>query len=173
MLQSRCLWILLVVGGFSSQSSAVVGTNLSEKDLSQFFAITPTGEGLPGGSGNVEAGAIIYDRKCAMCHGKDLQGVPATGGPALVGGRNSLTHDVPLKTVESYWPYATTLFDYIWRAMPFFKPGSLTADEVYALCAFILASGNVIDGRATMDAASLPRVKMPNAKGFYQDLNER
>lgn len=173
MAISRCLWILLVVVGFTSPSSAAVGTSVSEKDLKQFFAISPTGEGLPNGSGNVEAGATIYDNKCAMCHGKDLQGVPATGGPPLVGGRNSLANDVPLKTVESYWPYATTLFDYIWRAMPFFLPGSLTADEVYALCAYILASGNVVDGRTTLDAASLPRVKMPNANGFFQDPHER
>ena len=100
------------------------------------------------------------------------RGTPPAGQEPRRSHR-TLTHDVPLKTVESYWPYATTLFDYIWRAMPFFKPGSLTADEVYALCAFILASGNVIDGQATMDAASLPSVKMPNAKGFYQDLHER
>jgi cytochrome c len=88
------------------------------------------------------------------------------GGPALVGGRGSLTSAKPVKTVESYWPYATTLYDYVWRAMPFQAPGSLNADEVYAVSAYILQKSGVIDENTTLDPKSLPKIEMPNAKGF-------
>lgn len=85
----------------------------------------------------------------------------------LTGGRGSLATDKPLKTVESYWPYASTLFDYIWRTMPFDQPGSLTPDEVYALSAYILSVGKVIDEKQVVDAKTLRKVVMPNAKGFF------
>jgi hypothetical protein len=87
----------------------------------------------------------------------------------LIGGRGTLASPKPLKTVESYWPYATTLFDYVRRAMPFNAPGSLTDDEVYAVAALILASGHVIAPDAALDENSLPKVAMPNRLGFYRD----
>ena len=158
---------------YSVSAFAMTGSEITDEVLRRYFAIPPTGAGLPKGSGNAAQGADIYKLKCAMCHGKRLEGLPSTGGPALIGGRGTLKSAVPIKTVESYWPYATTLFDYIWRAMPFFSPGSLTPNEVYALCAFILTAGGVIDPEAVMDAKSLPNVKMPNANGFYEDLEER
>ncbi|MFD1704724.1 c-type cytochrome [Methylopila henanensis] len=143
------------------------GTPVSNEELSRYFAIQPDGEGLPLGSGTAKVGAGLFAQKCAMCHGDKLQGVPATGGPALIGGRGSLSSEKPLKTVESYWPYTSTLFDYVWRAMPFTEPGSLTPDEVYAISAYILEQGKIIDDKIVLDAKSLPKVVMPNANGFY------
>ena len=166
----RHIWILV---GLSLSPTAISGTTVDEKDLRQFFAVSPNGDGLPAGSGEADTGAHIYERKCAMCHGKKLEGVPTIGGPALIGGRGSLTSNVPLKTVESYWPFSTTLFDYIWRAMPLSMPGSLSANEVYALCAFILSSAKIIDHQTAINAASLPNIKMPNSDGFYEDPDER
>ncbi|MFJ5486854.1 c-type cytochrome [Hansschlegelia beijingensis] len=147
--------------------SLEVGSPATDQDLAGYFAIQPDGEGLPPGSGTVSAGAKVYGERCAACHGDKLQGVPAAGGPALVGGRGTLSSAKPVKTVESYWPYASTLYDYVWRSMPFDQPGSLSADEVYAVSAYVLAKGGVIAEDATMDASSLPKVEMPNAKGFY------
>ncbi len=143
------------------------GVSVSPEELARYFAIQPAGDGLPAGSGTAEIGAKVYDEHCAMCHGDKLQGIPMAGGPALVGGRGSLTSAKPVKTVESYWPYATTLYDYVWRAMPFQAPGSLNADEVYAVSAYILQKSGVIDENTTLDPKSLPKIEMPNAKGFY------
>ena len=98
-----------------------------------------------------------------------MQGVKAAGGPALASGRGTLATKKPVKTVESSWPYATTLFDYVKRAMPFNTPGSLTDEEVYAVVAYILAQDNLIAPDTTIDAASLQRVRMPNAAGFVPD----
>lgn len=142
------------------------GTALTPEDLLEFFSIPPDGAGLPEGSGTAAQGKEVYAVSCAMCHGPKMESVPATGGPALVGGRGTLT-DVPaIKTVESYWPYATTLFDYIKRAMPFHMPGSLTNDQVYAVTAYILAEGGIIEDDDVMNKTTLPKVKMPNAEGF-------
>ncbi len=144
-----------------------VGVPVSPKELSRYFAIQPDGAGLPTGRGTASAGATIFDEKCAACHGDKLQGVTAAGAAALVGGRGTLTSAKPMKTVESYWPYATTLYDYISRAMPFSEPGSLKPDEVYSLVSYILSKGGIIGENATLDATSLPKVEMPNVKNFY------
>ena len=95
--------------------------------------------------------------------------LPQGGGPALIGGRGTLNTPKFKITVESYWPYASTLFDYITRAMPYTAPGSLKPDEVYSLVAFILGEGNIVGKNAVMDAKSLPKVQMPNKDGFYPD----
>lgn len=143
-----------------------LGTKATPQELSRFFAIPPDGAGLPDGRGTVAMGRQVYAEKCMTCHGDKLQGVKATGGLALIGGRGTLTSAKPLKTTESYWPYATTMFDFIKRAMPFNAPGSLKDDEVYALVAYILAEGHVVGEDAVMDKASLPKVQMPNRDGF-------
>jgi cytochrome c len=139
------------------------------------IAIAPDGGGLPNGSGDYARGKQVYETSCAACHGADLRGVARLpnmpAGPALrlIGGRGTLNTANPVMTVESYWPYATTLFDYVRRAMPFQAPGSLTTDEIYAVVAYILAEGKVIDKTTVLDAQTLARVQMPNRDGFIPD----
>jgi cytochrome c len=145
------------------------GTPVSAADLARYVAIPPSGAGLPPGRGDAAQGKVVYQAKCAACHGALLEGVKDTGGAALVGGRGTLATLKPVKTVESYWPYATTVFDYVKRAMPFNAPGSLSNDEIYAVTAYILASGRVIPETMAIDAASLPKVEMPNRGAFISD----
>jgi cytochrome c len=128
------------------------------------ISIPPDGKGLPAGSGSVEQGAAVYAQKCQVCHGANGAGTPS--GDRLVGGIGSLNTPNPIKTVSSYWPYATTLFDYIRRAMPNPNPKSLENDEVYAVVAYILSIDNIVPKDAVMDAQSLPKVQMPNRAGF-------
>lgn len=130
------------------------------------IAIGPHGEELPPGSGTVAAGSVLYAERCAMCHGASGREGP---DPILVGGRGTLSDLQPLLTIGSYWAYATTLYDYIARAMPFFAPGSLAPDEIYALCAYLLNANGIIADDAVMDRVSLPAVQMPNRDGFIPD----
>ncbi|GEP06156.1 c-type cytochrome [Methylobacterium oxalidis] len=148
-----------------------VGTPASEADLSAYFSIPPSGRGLPPGRGTAQDGAVVFQQSCAACHGEKLQGnmSPGIGADRLIGGRGSLASNNPVKTTESYWPYATTLFDYVKRAMPFNAPGSLTDDQVYSVVAYILSEGGVIKPDEVMNATSLPQVRMPNREGFYPD----
>jgi cytochrome c len=125
--------------------------------------ITPIGENLPAGSGSVAEGAMVYAGKCVACHGADGEGGPMD---RLVGGIGSIGSDNPIKTVSSYWPYATTVFDYVRRAMPANAPQSLTNDEVYAVTAYLLSIDGIIDDDAVMNAETLPQVEMPNRDGF-------
>jgi cytochrome c len=127
----------------------------------------PDGLGLPPGRGTAREGEEIYLARCASCHGEFGEAVGRW--PQLVGGQGSLTWDDPIKTVTSYWPYATTVFDYIRRAMPFGDAQSLTDDEVYAITAFLLASDGIIPEDFVVDAQSLPKIVMPNADGFIDD----
>jgi cytochrome c len=128
------------------------------------ISIPPDGKGLPAGSGSVAQGAQVYAQKCVVCHGENGAGTPS--GDRLSGGVGSLATGTYVKTVNSYWPYATTVFDYIRRAMPITNPQSLSNDEVYAVTAYILSLDNVVPRDATLDAQSLPRVQMPNRNGF-------
>lgn len=159
--------VLALASAHAQDHDAAIGTPVSTEELAKFFAIQPGGIGLPPGSGTVSEGKEIYNQRCFYCHGQNLEGNYDAAGPALAGGRGSLTSDKPLKTVESYWPQASTLFDYTWRAMPFDQPGSLSADEVYALVAYILSEGKIVDEDARMDAEALSKIVMPNAEGFY------
>jgi len=129
--------------------------------------ILPDGNGLPDGSGTVMQGKQTYQTACVACHGADLKAMRPW--PALVGGQGSLATDKPVKTVGSYWPYATTLFDYIRRAMPFQAPQSLSNDEVYGLTAYILYMNGIVEEDTKLDAKNLADVKMPNRDGFYVD----
>jgi S-disulfanyl-L-cysteine oxidoreductase SoxD len=128
--------------------------------------VGPSGEGLPEGQGTVPEGLKVYAEHCARCHG-------ATGreGPMdrLVGGQRTLATERPVKTIGSYWPYATTLYDYIRRAMPFDAPQSLTPDDIYAVIAWLLHENGIIASDAVMDARTLPAVRMPNRHGFVPD----
>jgi cytochrome c len=146
------------------------GTSPSAEEVAMIdIDVMPDGRGLPAGSGTYEQGKQVYTAKCLACHGVDLGGVADLGAEALIGGRNSLTSDAPSKTIESYWPYASTVFDYIKRAMPFNSPGSLTDDEIYGVVAYILGEANIIDRSDTLDADTLAAVEMPNRDGFIAD----
>ncbi len=130
------------------------------------IAVRPDGQGLPPGRGDVDHGADVYAAQCAACHGTFGEGEARY--PKLTGG--SLKGDRPEPTVGTYWPYATTLFDYINRAMPFPAPHQLGADDIYAITAYVLNVNNIVDGNFVADRDSLPKVKMPNRDMFiWQD----
>ena len=153
--------------GSTLQASHDIGTPVTDQDLAAWnIDVAPDGRGLPAGSGDVATGAHLFAAKCAACHGAQGQG--GLGDP-LIGGQGTLASAKPKRTVGSYWPYATTLFDYIRRAMPYNAPESLSADEVYALSAFLLNQNGIVPANTRLDAASLPRVVMPNHDGFVVD----
>ncbi len=122
------------------------------------------GLGLPPGKGSVERGAEVFADQCAACHGTFGEGEGRY--PKLAGGTGTLKDDRPEPTVGSYWPFASTLFDYINRAMPFPTPHSLSAGDVYALTAYILNLNDVVPNDFVADRDSLPKVKMPNRENF-------
>ena len=130
------------------------------------LTVFPDGTGLPAGRGSVKEGAVIYAARCASCHGDKGQGALAD---RLVGGQGTLADASPVRTVGSFWPYATTLFDYVRRSMPYEAPKSLTNDEVYATIAYLLFLNQIIDADTVVDATRLPRVDMPNREGFVSD----
>ena len=141
-----------------------LGKPVTAQDAAQAeLNVFPDGRGLPPGRGTGVEGALLFEQKCAVCHG-----VGGRGGAAeeLVGGTEPLNSKSPDKTIGLYWPFATTLFDFTRRAMPMNAPGSLTADEVYALTAYLLSAEKVIGERDEMNAATLPKVRMPNRDGF-------
>lgn len=125
--------------------------------------VSPDGAGLPPGQGSVAQGQAVFAGDCAACHGAQGQGGLAD---RLVGGFGTLASAKPVRTVGSYWPYATTLYDYIHRAMPFNAPQSLAPDQVYAVSAYILYLNHIVPQDAVMDETTLPAVKMPNRNGF-------
>lgn len=150
----------------ASQKSAHpnLGRPLSPDEIRQLdITVTPDGRGLPEGSGSVEQGAKVYAEKCQVCHGPEGKGGPLD---RLTGGIGTLASAKPVKTPVSYWPSATTIFDYVRRAMPLRAPESLSNDEAYALTAYILSIDAVVPKDAVLDAKSLPQVKMPNRDGF-------
>jgi cytochrome c len=128
--------------------------------------VRPDGAGLPPGRGSAVRGAAVYAENCSACHGE-----ADVGGPKdrLVGGQGSLASAHPIKTIGSYWPYATTLFDYVRRAMPYQAPGSLGSNDTYAVVAYLLSLNGIVDKGAVLDARSLPKVRMPNRDGFVPD----
>jgi cytochrome c len=133
------------------------------------ISIGPDGAGLPPGSGTAAAGKTVYEAKCLACHGVDGAGQP---NDRLAGGQGTLREAAPIRTIGSYWPYATTVFDYVRRAMPYVTPHSLTPDETYALTAYLLALNGVIEQDAVMDATTLPKVVMPNRANFDSEYRE-
>jgi S-disulfanyl-L-cysteine oxidoreductase SoxD len=174
LLAAACVGLVLAPPCVRAQMQEArygFGTPASPEELAKFMAIPADGRGLPNGSGNAAKGAKLYAENCAACHGDRLEGNPAKGigGDKLIGGRGSLATKTPVKTVESYWPYATTLFDYVKRSMPFATPGSLSDDDVYSVVAYILSEAKIIQPTDTMNAATLPKVTMPNRSGFEPD----
>ena len=162
--------MLTACGDKTATSSATTqaygfGTPVTENEIAAWnIDVGPDGVGLPAGSATSKQGEPIYLAKCAACHGEFGEGMGRF--PAFVGSRDSLTTDRPSKTVGSYWPYATTLWDYINRAMPFGNAQSLTPDEVYGVTAYILAMNDIISEDTVLNAETLPQVKMPNRDGF-------
>jgi S-disulfanyl-L-cysteine oxidoreductase SoxD len=127
------------------------------------ISIPPDGTGLPPGRGTAIAGAAVYEQKCQSCHGPKGAGQP---NDPLVGGHGTLTSRTPVRTIGSYWPYASTVFDYVRRAMPYTESQSLTNDEVYAVTAYLLHENGIIGAGDEMNARTLPTVKMPNHANF-------
>jgi cytochrome c len=131
----------------------------------------PDGQGLPPGGGTVKQGENLFQAQCATCHGEFGEG--RDRWPVIAGGFGSLTHDRPDKTVGSFWPEASTLFDYIKRAMPFGNAQSLTDDEIYALTAYVLNLNDIVkDPNFELNQSNLASIKMPNEEGFYDDDRE-
>ena len=157
--------------GTTTSKPPALGTPVGAAEIARWdISIPPSGAGLPAGSGAARQGQQVYEQKCLACHGAKGAGKPAD---ALAGGVGTLASKSPVRTVGSYWPYATTLFDYVRRAMPINNPLSLSNDEVYAVTAYVLAINGIIGEDAVMNAQSLPQVKMPNRDGFVSDWPPR
>jgi len=130
--------------------------------------ITPAGRQLPPGSGSVDNGGMIYSARCQSCHGEAGKGGPNDRLAGSFDPRLNFAKDMQaVRTIGNYWPYATTLYDYINRAMPFTAPGSLSADEVYSLVAYLLYLNGIISEDTVIDARNLPQVVMPAKQLFY------
>ncbi|HEY5775462.1 MAG TPA: c-type cytochrome [Xanthomonadales bacterium] len=154
--------VVAEVGGYG------IGTPATPEEIAGWdIDIRPDGKGLPPGSGSVEDGEMLYEEKCASCHGSFGEGVGRY--PVLAGGVGTLTDERPDRTVGSYWPYASTLWDYIHRAMPFPQPHSLTDDEVYAITAYVLNLNDLVDDDFVLTADNLASIEMPNKDGFFFD----
>jgi len=156
---------LLALSSAAFGQSPNLGKPITPEDLAAWdISIGPDGAGLPPGSGTAKQGEAVFTAKCQACHGDKGAGQP---NDRLVGGQGSLPGDKPaIKTVGSFWPYATTLFDYVRRAMPYVESKSLSPDETYAVVAYILNLNGVVGDADVINAQTLPNVKMPNRDGF-------
>jgi mono/diheme cytochrome c family protein len=165
-LLAACLAVLVGVGAALAESPNLGKAASPDEIASWDISIGPDGAGLPPGSGTPQQGELVYLAKCLACHGENGAGKP---NDQLVGGQGSLAPgQTPVKTVGSFWPYATTLFDYVRRAMPLNESKSLRDEEVYAVVAYLLRLNGVIGESDMMDAQTLPAVRMPNRDGFVR-----
>src|SRR5438552_6078885 len=164
-----CATLALVVGGCvgvtpRTMESPNLGREATPAQIAGWdISVGPDGIGLPPGRGTAAAGAAVYEQKCRVCHGAKGAGQP---NDRLVGGQGTLASKTPVRTIGSYWPYATTVFDYVRRAMPYVQPQSLTDDEVYAVTAYLLHLNGIIGDNDEINARTLPTVKMPNRDNF-------
>ncbi len=159
--------LALATTGVASAAPLGIGHPATQAEIALWdIDVRADGTGLPPGRGSVAQGREIFAQTCSACHGDKGQGTEAD---ALAGGKGTLATAKPVKTVGSFWPYATTLFDYVNRAMPFTAPQSLSPDEVYAVSAYVLFLNGLVPEDATLDAKSLPKVAMPNRNGFTSD----
>jgi S-disulfanyl-L-cysteine oxidoreductase SoxD len=154
---------LALAASGASAAGPNLGRPIAPSDIAPWdISIQPDGTGLPPGGGTPKQGAKIFAQKCAACHGENARGGV---NAALVGGEKIVNLDSN-RTIANFWPYATTVFDYIRRAMPWPQPRSLDDNEVYALTAYILSENKLIGPDDSMNSDTLPRVRMPNRDGF-------
>jgi mono/diheme cytochrome c family protein len=165
--------LALAVGAASAADAPRFGQPISPADLAAWdISIAPDGVGLPSGSGTPAQGEAVYAKyACALCHGEKGAGGP--GGPLAGSDPLDSKDRDPRKLIGNYWPYATTIFDFTRRAMPWQQPKSMTNDEVYAVTAYILALNKIIGENDVMNAETLPKVKMPNRDGFISKYPEK
>ena len=162
--------ILAFAAGAVAAETPNLGKPITPAEIAPWnITVMPDGTGLPSGSGTPAQGAVIYAQKCAACHGENGRG----GNSALVIGGPAKASLDGGKTIPNFWPYATTVFDFIRRAMPYQAPGSLTSAEVYALTAYLLAGNKLIGETDVINAQTLPKVKMPNVDNFITRFPER
>jgi S-disulfanyl-L-cysteine oxidoreductase SoxD len=173
------LWTVVFGVGAAFGQGPNLGRPISPADIATWdIDIEPSGAGLPPGNGTAAQGAQIFEDQCSGCHGEGGKGAATTtsGAPAappVVSDIKRKGIDDTTLSIANYWPYATTLFDYIRRAMPWTTPRSLTDDQVYALTAYILAQNKLTDPQQVIDAQTLPKVQMPNRDGFIPRFPER
>jgi len=168
LLAAACVLVGVAAG---SAQGPKLGKPITEADIAPWdLSIMPDGAGLPAGAGTAAQGATLYAERCSACHGDNGKG--NEHGAALVGGPARASLDGG-KTIKNYWPYATTIFDFVRRAMPYSEPNSLSSDEVYAITAYILALNELIGQGDTMNAQTLPKVTMPNRDGFIVRFPDR
>jgi S-disulfanyl-L-cysteine oxidoreductase SoxD len=161
----------MLMASSASGESPNLGKPITEAEIAPWdISIMPDGTGLPAGGGTSAQGAKLFAERCSACHGEGGKGTEF--GAAMVGGPPRATLDGG-KTIRNYWPYATTLFDFVRRAMPYPQPNSLSNDDVYALTAYILSLNQLIGENDTMNAQTLPQVKMPNRDGFITRFPDR
>ena len=164
----RVVALVLLAGCARATATTVPTPNLGQPATPAQIAgwdisVGPDGAGLPPGSGTPAKGVVVYEQKCQACHGARGAGQP---NDRLVGGQGTLAGATPVRTIGSYWPYATTIFDYVRRSMPYVQPQSLSDDEVYAVTAYLLALNGIIGENDEINAQTLPRVTMPNRANF-------
>jgi hypothetical protein len=172
MNKAIVLIVLLGAAPLLAQKPLGIGRAATPDEIKKIdIDVMPDGRGLPDGAGSVAEGAKIYAAKCASCHGAAGQGGTAERLVDRESGKNwdFATNPKLVKTVGNYWPYATTLYDYTYRAMPFLQPGTLTPDETYALVAHILNLNKIVPDNAVMDKTTLPKVVMPARNKFVMD----
>jgi mono/diheme cytochrome c family protein len=173
MPNSRDFVVVLAIVLTSSAAFAQapnLGKSITPAELAAWdINVLPDGTGLPPGSGTPAEGARVYAAKCSACHGENAKG---GANAALVGGA-PIKDMESVKTIANFWPFATTIFDYVRRTMPWRQPRSLTNEEVYAVTAYILSLNKLIGENDTMNAQTLPKVKMPNRDGFIVRFPER
>ncbi len=168
----RSLWFLAIVYvsipslACAGSEGPKLGKPATNQEISAWnMTVFPDGRGLPSGHGKASEGKQVYERLCVSCHG-----VNGLGGSSeeLAGAKHSLTDPNPDKTIGSYWPYATTLFDFVRRSMPPDSPGSLSNDQVYAVCAYLLHLNGITPESADINASGLSQIRMPNKEGFVR-----
>lgn len=174
ILRVFCIVCMIAVPGYATAAKKPtqygLGKAITDSDIAAWnIDVSPNGNGLPVGKGSVTTGQAVFKDKCAVCHGPDGKAGTGFVGPQLVGGQGTLNSATPIKTIGSFWPYATTIYDYINRAMPYTKPQSLTSSEVYSVTAYLLFLNDIVPENTVLDERSLPLVLMPNRNGFVGD----